>query len=126
MGGQFPTTRWSVVLGAAQGSDAPRKALHELCAAYWRPLYAFVRRDGMSPEDAEDAVQGFLTSLLASSAMAGVDRERGRFRSYLLGALRHFLANERARASTLKRGGGRTPLPFDIDRDETTLEIPDD
>ena len=59
MGGQFPTTRWSVVLGAAHGSEAPRRALHELCAAYWRPLYAFLRRDGMPPEDAEDLVQGF-------------------------------------------------------------------
>lgn len=126
MAGQFPTTRWSVVLGAAQGSEAPRRALHELCAAYWRPLYAFLRRDGLSPEDAEDVVQGFLTSLLASTAMAGVDRERGRFRSYMLGALRHFLANERARASARKRGGGQPPLPMTIDRDEATLEIPDD
>jgi len=126
MAGQFPTTRWSVVLGAAQGSEGPRKALHELCAAYWRPLYAFLRRDGLSPEDAEDIVQGFMTSLLASTAMAGVDRDRGRFRSYLLGALRHFLANERARASTLRRGGGQPSLPLTIDHDDTTPEIPDD
>lgn len=130
MAGQFPTTRWSVVLGAAQQSESPRRALHELCAAYWRPLYAFLRRDGLSPEDAEDIVQGFLTSLLSSTAMAGVDRERGRFRSYLLGALRHFLANERARASTLRRGGGRDPLPLEIDRNDATdgalVEIPDD
>jgi DNA-directed RNA polymerase specialized sigma24 family protein len=130
MGGHFPTTRWSVVLGAAHGSEAPRRALHELCAAYWLPLYAFLRRDGMAREDAEDLVQGFLASLLSGSAMAGVDRERGRFRSYLLGALRHFLANERARASTLRRGGGQAPLPLTIDRDETPddalVEIPDD
>lgn len=128
MGGQFPTTRWSVVLGAARGSEAPRKALHELCAAYWRPLYAFARRDGLSAEDAEDLVQGFLSSLLSGSTMAAVDRERGRFRSYLLGALRHYLANERARAATLKRGGGQAPLSLTIDRDdaEGTLEIPDD
>jgi RNA polymerase sigma-70 factor (ECF subfamily) len=71
-------------------------------------------------------VQGFLASLLSGSAMAGVDRERGRFRSYLLGALRHFLANERARASTLRRGGGQAPLPLTIDRDDATVEIPDD
>ena len=126
MAGHFPTTRWSVVLGAAQGSEAPRRALHELCAAYWRPLYAFVRRDGMSPADAEDAVQGFLSSLLASDAMAGVDRERGRFRSYLLGALRHFLANERARAGAQRRGGGQAPLPLTLDGDEAEVEIPDD
>jgi DNA-directed RNA polymerase specialized sigma24 family protein len=126
MAGHFPTTRWSVVLGAAQGSEAPRRALHELCAAYWRPLYAFVRRDGMSPADAEDAVQGFLSSLLASDAMAGVDRERGRFRSYLLGALRHFLANERARAVAQRRGGGQAPLPLTLEGDEPEVEIPDD
>jgi RNA polymerase sigma-70 factor (ECF subfamily) len=126
MAGQFPTTRWSVVLGAAHGSEAPRRALHELCAAYWRPLYAFLRRDGMPPEDAEDIVQGFLTSLLSSTAMAGVERERGRFRSYLLGALRHFLANERARASARKRGGGQELLPLAIDHDEAMPAIPDD
>lgn len=128
MGGHFPTTRWSVVLGAAQGSEAPRRALHELCAAYWRPLYAFVRRDGMTPEDAEDVVQGFLSTLLAGTTMAGVDRERGRFRSYLLGALRHYLANERARAAATKRGGGRAPLSLSIASEdaEGAVEIPDD
>ncbi len=126
MGGRFPTTRWSVVLGAAQASEGPRKALHELCAAYWRPLHAFLRRDGMPDEDADDVVQGFLTSLLSGRAIAGVDRERGRFRSYLLGALRHYLANERARASTLRRGGGQAPLPLALDRDEPIIEIPDD
>lgn len=126
MAGHFPTTRWSVVLGAAQGSEAPRRALHELCAAYWRPLYAFVRRDGMSAEDAEDAVQGFLSSLLTGNAIAGVDRERGRFRSYLLGALRHFLANERARAGAQRRGGGHAPLPLTFESDEAEVEIPDD
>lgn len=128
MAGHFPTTRWSVVLGAAKGPDSPRKALHELCEAYWRPLYAFVRRDGLTPEDAEDVVQGFLSSLLAGPAIAGVDRERGRFRSYLLGALRNFLANERARASALKRGGGQSPVSLTIDREdaEEVVELRDD
>lgn len=128
MGRLFPTTRWSVVLDAAQGKAAPPKALHELCEAYWRPLYAFVRRDGLSPEDAEDAVQGFLSSLLTGRTIAGVDQTRGRFRSYLLGALRHYLADERARASALKRGGGQVPVSLTIDRDdaEGSLEIPDD
>ncbi|MCA9649543.1 MAG: sigma-70 family RNA polymerase sigma factor [Myxococcales bacterium] len=128
MAGHFPTTRWSVVLGAARGAESPRQALHELCAAYRRPLYAFLRRDGLSPEDAEDLVQGFLSSLLSGSTIAGVDRERGRFRSYLLGALRHYLANERARASTLKRGGGQAPVPLAIDRQdaEGLVELRDD
>ncbi len=128
MGRLFPTTRWSVVLDAARGRQAPPRALHELCAAYWRPLYAFVRRDGLSPEDAEDVVQGFLSSLLAGSTIAGVDRQRGRFRSYLLGALRHYLADERARASALKRGGGQAPQSLTIDRQdaEGSMDIPDD
>jgi len=128
MGRHFPTTRWSVVLDVARGSSAPRKALHELCEAYWRPLYAFLRRDGLSPEDAEDGVQSFLSTLLAGTTMAGVDRDRGRFRSYLLGALRHHMADERVRAHALKRGGGEAPLSLSIDRDdaEGSWDIPDD
>lgn len=128
----FPTTRWSVVLGATRkdaGEGAtPPKALHELCAAYWRPLYAYLRRAGQSPQDAEDAVQGFLSSLLAGPAFAHVDRERGRFRSYLLGAMRHFLAKQRERGEALKRGGGHTivPLEIDVDDAERRLEPSDD
>lgn len=128
----FPTTRWSVVLGATRkgsGEDAaPPKALHELCAAYWRPLYAYLRRAGHSPQDAEDAVQGFLSSLLSGSAFAHVDRDRGRFRSYLLGAMRNFLAKQRERGEALKRGGGHTIVPLEIDTDdaERRLEPRDD
>lgn len=129
MGGHFPTTRWSVVLGATQAPSPPReKALQALCEAYWRPLYAFVRRSGMSPEDAEDAVQGFLSSLLTGSGIAGVERDRGRFRSYLLAALRHYNLTQRTRTQALKRGGGETPISLSIDHHdaERTLEIADD
>lgn len=120
----FPTTRWSVVLDAASGPTAPRRALSELCEAYWRPLFVFLRRDGLAVADAEDAVQGFLASLIASSAMDGIDRERGRFRSYLLGALRHWLANERTRARAEKRGGSESPIPLDVGSGD--LDVPDD
>lgn len=117
-----------MVLGVADGPTAPKKALHELCAAYWRPLYAFARRDGLSPEDAEDLVQGFLASIVGGPAIAGIERERGRFRSYLLGALRHYTTKERVRAAALKRGGDQVKVPLTIDRDgaEAALEIPDD
>ncbi len=120
----FPTTRWSVVLGAKPSEPASGEALRALCAAYWRPLYAFLRRQGLSKEDAEDAVQGFLASLLAGSGIGGADQERGRFRSYLLGALRNYLSNERAKAQALKRGGSRTPLSIDAEEGEA-LQIPD-
>lgn len=128
MAGQFPTTRWSVVLDVAQSPEAPRRALHELCELYWRPLYAFLRRDGHAGSDAEDLVQGFLTSLLAGPAIRGVTRDRGRFRSYLLGALQNFVGKERTRASALKRGGGQTRVPWAIDGDgaDEALQIPDD
>ncbi len=128
MGRNFPTTRWSVVLDVAQGSTGPHKALHELCELYWRPLYAFLRRGGHSPADAEDTVQGFLTSLLEGPAIAGVQRDRGRFRAYLLGALRNYVGKERTRARALKRGGDQVRVPWTIDREdaESALEIPDD
>lgn len=128
VGSPFPTTRWSVVLGAAQMSGPPARAIGELCEAYWRPLYAYLRRTGMSPEDAEDTVQGFLSTLLSGKSFARVDRERGKFRSYLLGALRHYISDQRTRARAQKRGGGVVPIALTIDRDdaEATLDIPDD
>lgn len=125
---QFPTTRWSVVLDAALGTAAPKKALHELCEAYWRPLYTFLRRDGHNQQDAEDTVQGFFAHLLAGPAIASVEPDRGRFRSYLLGALRHYVSNERAKAAALKRGGGERLVPLVINgaQIEGELELSDD
>jgi RNA polymerase sigma-70 factor (ECF subfamily) len=100
---RFAATRWSLVQRAAGG--ASRAALDELCVAYWRPLYAWLRRDGHDPELAADLCQGFLTSLLDGAALA-VPRE-GRFRGYLLGALRHFVSDQRRRESAQRRGGDR-------------------
>lgn len=120
--GPFPTTRWSVVLTAADEGEGPRRALHELCAAYWVPLYAYLRRSGMSVADAEDTVQGFISSLLDGPAITGVDRDRGRFRSYLLGALRNYLQRQRARANAVKRGGGLVA----VSAAAAEVEIPDD
>jgi RNA polymerase sigma factor (sigma-70 family) len=109
----FATTHWSVVLAAQGGSSAAQKALERLCRNYWLPLYEFVRRQGYSPEEAEDLTQGFFALLLERRDLNAVRRERGRLRSYLLVSLKHFLANERHRATTRKRGEGRIPISLE-------------
>jgi RNA polymerase sigma factor (sigma-70 family) len=105
---QFATTNWSVVSRAGHG-EASRgragEALAELCRAYWYPLYAFVRSRGYSSDDAQDLTQAFFAQVIETRGFASADRERGRFRSYLLGAMKHFLANEWHRAKARKRGG---------------------
>ncbi|MCC6353309.1 MAG: sigma-70 family RNA polymerase sigma factor [Verrucomicrobiae bacterium] len=113
-GSLFVTTRWSVVL-AAQDKARPESAsaLDALCRAYWYPLYAFVRRQGRSPEDAEDLTQSFLAKLLEKDYLRAAAPEKGRLRTFLLVALKRFLANEWDRARRLKRGGGLAPLPLD-------------
>jgi RNA polymerase sigma-70 factor (ECF subfamily) len=112
--GRFATTHWSVVLAAACDRDTlAQEALARLCKTYWYPLYAFVRCQGCSPQDAEDLTQEFFARLLAKHYLRDVDRSKGRFRSFLLAALKHFLANEWARARRLKRGGGQTLVPLD-------------
>ena len=104
--GQFDKTRWSLVLGAAQSRTlCGQKALAELCGRYWRPLYAFARRRGHSPEDAQDLVQGFFEHLIGSRGLATVERSKGRFRSFLLASLQNFITAENRRARAEKRGG---------------------
>ncbi len=111
---EFHTTRWSLVLAAQHGKDGPeaRKAMSALCRDYWYPLYAFVRRRGHSPHDAQDLTQDFFTDLLERNPTMA-DPSRGKFRSYLLGALKHFLTNEWHRARTQKRGGGQQLVEWD-------------
>jgi RNA polymerase sigma-70 factor (ECF subfamily) len=113
--GRFATTHWSVVL-AARDPAAPqaRAALAALCQAYWYPLYAFIRRQGHPADQAQDLTQGFFTRLLEKNGLAAVDQARGRFRSFLLAACKHFLANERDRARARKRGGGRHFISIDF------------
>jgi RNA polymerase sigma-70 factor (ECF subfamily) len=114
-GERFAATRWSLVLAAGGDNDAAatRRALEELIRAYWFPLYAFARRAGQAPSEAEDAVQGFFARLLEKKYLAQVDRSKGRFRSFLLAAMKHFLAKERARDRARKRGGGRAAVALD-------------
>ncbi len=110
----FATTHWSVVLAAGQGeSPVATAALEHLCHTYWYPLYAHARRRGHPIEEAQDLTQEFFARLLARQWISRADARRGRFRSFLLGALDHFLANEWDRARCEKRGGGQAHLPFD-------------
>jgi len=111
----FETTRWSVVRAAAstQPSQA-RQALEILCSTYWYPLYAYIRYRGNSAEDAKDLIQEFFVRFLEKDYLKDVDPAKGKFRSFLLASVNHFLSNERDHAKTLKRGGGVTFLPLDF------------
>jgi RNA polymerase sigma factor (sigma-70 family) len=116
----FATTRWSEVLAAGKGdSGQGHEALARLCETYWYPLYAFVRRRGLSPEDAQDSTQEFFSRLLAGNWVSDADRAKGRFRTFLLTALNRFLANEWDRARAQKRGGGAPSVPLDTKAAET-------
>jgi RNA polymerase sigma-70 factor (ECF subfamily) len=110
----FPPTLWSVVLLAGQSSsEQSREALATLCRAYWFPLYAYLRRQGKSPHDAEDLTQAFLLHLLEKDTLSRAHRERGKFRSFLLASLQYFVANERDKQLAQKRGGGATLVSLD-------------
>ena len=120
----FATTHWSVVLAAGQSTDAQAsEALEQLCRTYWYPLNAFVRREGRSPEDAQDLTQGFFARLLEKNYLAQVERQKGKFRSFLLAALRHFLADQRDRARAVKRGGGADCLSLDAQTAEERYRL---
>ncbi len=124
-GAVFATTHWSDVLAAGR-NDTPhaRTALETLCRNYWPPLYAYVRRLGHSPEDAQDLTQEFFARLLERNTVARADPERGRFRSFLLASLKHFLAHEWEKARARKRGGGASIVPLALDTTETRCAPP--
>jgi RNA polymerase sigma-70 factor (ECF subfamily) len=113
--GDFASTRWSVVLLARDRAAAEADAaLEALCRAYWYPLYAYIRRQVGSADQAEELTQEFFTRFLEKDFLDAVDRDRGRFRSFLLACCKHFLANERDRVRAQKRGGGRALLSLDF------------
>ncbi len=114
----FTTTHWSVVLEAQGDSSEAQHALETLCRIYWRPIYSFVRRQGMAPQEAEDVTQGFFALLLERRDLSAVRKEKGRLRSYLLVSVKNFLADERRRAMAIKRGKGERLIPLDELRDE--------
>ena len=121
---QFTTTRWGVVLAAGQSSPpGATEALEKLCRAYWYPLYAYLRRSGRDTHDAQDLTQAFFARLIEKKDFALADREKGKFRFYLLGALKHFLADQHDKATALKRGGGQTFISFDAQTAEQRYHL---
>ena len=123
----FVTTHWSVVLEAQGESPAAQEALEKLCRVYWRPIYSFVRRQGAVAEEAQDLTQGFFALLLERRDLRTVRKEKGRLRSFLLTALKHFLADERRRAMAIKRGKGQRLIPLEELRTEERGNLePDD
>jgi len=111
--GQFRSTHWSVVLHARAGTQDSHAALEQLCRAYWHPLYTFIRRRGHSEHEAQDLTQEFFARFLAADSLQAVSADKGRFRTFLLAAVKNFLASEWRDANRLKRGGGREFISYD-------------
>jgi RNA polymerase sigma-70 factor (ECF subfamily) len=124
LGSHFRTTHWSLVL-AAGGSSSPQavKALDELCRTYWNPLYFYIRRRGNAEHDAKDLTQGFFAELLRRESLGQVTPGPAKFRSFLLASLNNFLADEHARATALKRGGGQSVISFDAQEAEQSYQL---
>jgi RNA polymerase sigma-70 factor (ECF subfamily) len=114
----FPRTRWSLVEQLHDGGAGGERALGELCSMYWYPVYAFVRRDGASPADAEDLTQGFFAQILEKQFLEGADSAKGKLRTYLLTALKRYSINQYRSGARLKRGGGVVVVPLDADEAE--------
>ena len=121
----FNTTHWTMVLACSDQNDSARaqQALADLFQTYWYPLYAYVRRRGHGEQDAEDLVQAFCLHLQEKHALAKADRERGKFRTFLLSSLQNFLANERERANAQKRGGGRELIRLDAEEADARYRL---
>jgi DNA-directed RNA polymerase specialized sigma24 family protein len=113
--GRFPETRWSIVQRAsgAEPTVETRRALEDICKGYWLPIYAFIRRTGVRPAEAEELTQEFLMRMVEGEYLANVERERGKLRTFLLACVKHFLAGHRRTANRLKRGGGVLPISID-------------
>ena len=124
---RFPTTQWSVILAGKEDGPARKEALKSLCNSYWQPLYCYARKRGLSKADAEDAIQTFLASLLERhGTIANLDPNRGKLRSFLKASLGNFLANDYAKRTAQKRGGGAPVFTLDFDVAESSLSsVPD-
>jgi len=120
-GSRFATTRWSLVLAAGEGGDST-EALAHLCELYWSPVYALIRRQGYSVDDACDLAQEFFARVLEKHYFRAADPERGRFRAFLCTSVRHFLSNERDRLSAQKRGGGQRHLSIEWEQAESQFQ----
>jgi RNA polymerase sigma factor (sigma-70 family) len=123
-GGRFATTRWSVVLAAGRGSGAgSRDALARLCETYWYPLYSYTRRWGHDADRAQELTQEFFTRLIEKHDLVRVDPKRGRFRSFLLASMKHFLLNDRDREHAAKRNRGQAPMPLEFETAEGRFRL---
>jgi RNA polymerase sigma-70 factor (ECF subfamily) len=121
---RFATTRWSIVAAAgARASPDARAALTILCETYWYPVYAFVRRRGSNAEDARELTQEFFATLIEKEYLRAADSDRGRFRSFLLTAVKRFLSKQRERDGALKRGGGQKPMSLDFEAGEARYRL---
>jgi len=120
----FHTTQWTLVL-AAGSEQAPQahEAMADLCGRYWQPIYAYIRRRGTDPATAEDLAQGFFMHLLERNSVRAANPDKGRFRSFLLGSLKYYLADEWDRSRAKKRGGGQAPIEIDAAREESHYEL---
>lgn len=117
---EFTTTHWSVILSAGlEESEGASEAMEQLCRTYWFPLYSFVRWQGFAPAEAQDIIQGFFEQFLEKEYLKSVDRDLGRFRSFLLASIKHYIMNERKRAGRKKRGGDVTILSLDQEEIES-------
>ncbi len=115
----FPDTRWSLIAQVAEGDEASKKqALEELCQVYWPPIYAFIRSKGATPAEAEDLTQGFFAEFLARDDFSRASSHAGKLRSYMLGAVKHYMANDWRSKQCLKRGGGAQIFSLDITYDD--------
>src|SRR5438105_15842248 len=121
----FHTTHWSVVLAAREKDDGARarQALATLCSTYWYPLYAFIRRQGNAPHEAEDLTQEFFYNFLERDSLRNVAPAGGKFRSFLLTCLKHFLINEKVKAKAQRRGGGHVLISLEADLAETQYSL---
>lgn len=124
-GAPFPTTQWSQVAVAFRDGDVACSALDSLCQRYWRPVYSFIRHSGRSSHDAEDITQAFFAQIIESGYIQKADREKGRFRTFLIVHLKYFLSNDRRKELAQKRGGGAVHLPIDVEWAESKLEWKD-
>jgi RNA polymerase sigma-70 factor (ECF subfamily) len=122
-GAAFTTTHWSLVLEAQGESPAAQEALEKLCRTYWRPIFAFLRRQGLPSAEAEDITQGFFAQLLERRSLDAVRKEKGRLRSYLLGALKYFLTDEQRRSMAIKRGKGQRLISLEELRADDRIEM---
>ena len=123
---RFASTRWTLVLRAHEGSDEGRAALGDLCAAYYQPVLVFLRRSGWPADEARDLAHSFFAHLLQKGGLPNPDRGRGRFRNYLLGAVKHFASDLQDRSRAMKRGGGVAHEALDAEDDESpALQVSD-